>query len=290
MCPVTGTQVPCLVTLTQQTFSSSPVHLNVLNSLRKTPYLNLTVCVHSALFGPFPDPYMLIEFIEVYRILGADKFVIYNANSSAKIENIVSHYRDASLLDLFNWDLPSNMSTHYVAQPALIQDCIYRYMFASKYIALVNLDEFIFPRLQSSLLDLLAGLDCRNPGQIVFQSQFFSLDARQHLNGSAYKTLAMLNSLVLSYTMTDSKELGYRIRCKTIVNPRNILIGQVHTMRQMVPGSNTCRVPSAEAMIHHYRLWPMKQAALVEDTTARRFLLQIKTALLQAYRTLGLIT
>ena len=223
-------------------------------------------------------------------MLGADKFVSYSTTAGPHLEIFERYYRRLGLLDMYNWDIPSNMSTYYRGQYALIQDCIYRYMFQSKYIALVNVDEFIFPRRHNNLLDLLSQLNCEDSGQFLFQNRFFPINLQQNKRIAENEMLKALESKVLSNIMKEDKQWGFVYRPKMIVNPRKIIIGQIHTVEEMIPGAKTCRVPASLAAMHHYRKWQVRDdVPIVEDTTAHRFLDKIQKRLLTMYHNFSLI-
>ena len=281
---MSGLRVPTHVTLTH-TSSSTFANLKVINGqVSQSLNHNLTVCIHAAYFGNVPTPSQLIEFIEMYRLLGADKFVSYNAARRTGLDHIEKYYRGQDLLDIYNWDLPTNIDAFYYAQHSLVQDCIYRYMYSSKFIALVNVDEFILPRIHSNLLGMLNNLSCRNVGQYLFQNKFFPLNLPNTNEVIRHKNNRILQSTLLNHVMKEDKDWGYNHHSKTVVNPRSVEIGEIHNMRKMRHGATTCRVSPQKAVMQHYREWNVRDdVPIVVDVTARRFLYQLEMRLSKAY-------
>ena len=119
---------------------------------------NFTVCL-----GPLfdnQDENALIEFIEMHRILGVEKFAIYNQSIRANMLPVLKLYSQLKLIDLLPWTLPTDVvDIHYHAQVMMMNDCLYRYMFRSKYIAFIDTDEMIIPREDYTWTELVLRLE-----------------------------------------------------------------------------------------------------------------------------------
>ena len=84
--------------------------------------------------------------------------------------------------------------------------------------------------------------------------------------------------------MKEDKDWGYKHHSKTIVNPRNVVSGEIHNMRKMRPGATTCSISPRKAVILHYREWNVRDdVPIVVDVTARRFLYQLEMRLSEAH-------
>ena len=47
-----------------------------------------------------------VEFIEMYRILGADHFTFYDHSAGPEVKKILNYYEKIGLVTVMSWDLP----------------------------------------------------------------------------------------------------------------------------------------------------------------------------------------
>ena len=70
---------------------------------------------HSCLCGPmksnFSDVNRLIEWIEVQRLFGAERFSVYVLSVSEEIKSVLDMYVKEGILDYHIWDLPNVNTT-----------------------------------------------------------------------------------------------------------------------------------------------------------------------------------
>ncbi len=64
---------------------------------------NLAVC-----FGPahhnFDNALRVVEFVEMYRLLGATKFYFYNCSISGDVDKVFRYYEEQGLAQILNWN------------------------------------------------------------------------------------------------------------------------------------------------------------------------------------------
>jgi len=65
----------------------------------------MTVCIRPLFFGHRVG-ISLVEFIEFYRIIGADKFFFYNYFIETEDRQILKYYEDIGVVEVFHWTLP----------------------------------------------------------------------------------------------------------------------------------------------------------------------------------------
>jgi hypothetical protein len=121
----------------------------------------LTVCIKPLHFG-YDRALWLIEFIEMYKILGANHFVFYNKSIGPSVSRVLHHYADTEhIVSLLPWNLPLRSQRHIRTEGlfAALNDCSYRAMHRFHYAALVDLDEFLIPRKHLNLTKLMADID-----------------------------------------------------------------------------------------------------------------------------------
>jgi Glycosyltransferase family 92 len=93
------------------------------------------------------DPQRVVEWLEIQRLIGVQKVVVYNWSMSADVDRVFVKYS----LDGFV-DLRQSNGVHLIGRnperhkTVVINDCMYRYMGTYRYIAVMDLDEIIVPR------------------------------------------------------------------------------------------------------------------------------------------------
>ena len=116
------------------------------------------------------DPQILIDWIELNLVLGAKIITIYFQYVPEIFYEIMKPYINEGLVEILDWNLKPLVfsgTDRYEGQFSVINDCIYHYMYRVKYLALMDMDEFIIPQHKNHfkitdmlLLDLFR--DCAN--------------------------------------------------------------------------------------------------------------------------------
>lgn len=129
--------------------------------MKKT--LILLIVLHSALaaykynlsvFTMFKDeaPY-LKEWIEYHKILGVNHFILYNNDSTDNYLEVLEPYIDCGDVELLDW--PSSQETLknwvYLVQIPGCMDAINRSINVSKWLAIIDVDEFIHPLIHTNI-------------------------------------------------------------------------------------------------------------------------------------------
>ena len=130
----------------------------------------LAVCV-KAFWGKV-DPFRLVEWIEVNRAMGVDKFVIYDRTVVGASARILEYYAKLGLVEIIpftyvlsmgylmeddpmRWRLAHEDFILEQAYLVSINDCYYRFRDQYKYIMVIDLDEVIVPTMNESLVTLI---------------------------------------------------------------------------------------------------------------------------------------
>lgn len=151
----------------------------------------MAVCVKPFHFS-YDQALYLMEYLEFYALLGVSHFTFYNHTLGPHASCVLQSYQRGQVpgnLTAFDWEplQPAEAATnatprvlkslHYQRPTvsilpwnlrmrsqkeirteglfAALNDCLYRTMYRYKYLALVDLDEFIVPRYTDTLNDLL---------------------------------------------------------------------------------------------------------------------------------------
>lgn len=125
---------------------------------RTQPKHQLSVCV-KPLHYSFDRAGQLIEFIEIHRLLGVTHFTFYNHTVGQQVDCVLRQYAQLGLVDVLPWrqlDVVSQKEIRTEGIFASLNDCLYRHMFDSQYLLMIDLDELIVPRTKFSLTDMIA--------------------------------------------------------------------------------------------------------------------------------------
>lgn len=245
---------------------------------------DFTVCI-STMFGNSTNVLQIIQAIEMYKVLGAQKVMIYKHSCSLLVDRVLQHYISEGTVEVIPWpiDLYLDVSTNwefsmdryprdlgYYGQLATLNDCVYRNMYSSKYVVLNDLDEIIIPKKHLNWADMMDYLQKQYPstGIFFFENHIFPNNVVDTtFNVSAWSAIPGVNLLQHVY-----REPQTPYHEKMIVNPREVIQISVHTVlkaygrRRMVPGE--------VAILHHCReaMQPkLPKESLIRDTTLWRY-------------------
>lgn len=111
------------------------------------------------------SPY-LREWLEYHLLIGVDHFYLYDNNSSDGFEEVIESYLKEGLVTLTRWP-----KDH--AQVEGYEDCIRRFQSESDWIGFIDVDEFLVPVAEESLISFLDRFSNR-PAVLVYWRFFGS--------------------------------------------------------------------------------------------------------------------
>src|SRR3990167_8100270 len=92
------------------------------------------------------------EWIEYHRIIGVEHFYLYSNDSADIFEEALAPYIEQGIVDLVSWKrgevqviVSADQPDWYVYQGAAYADCVKRALHKTKWLAIIDLDEFIVP-------------------------------------------------------------------------------------------------------------------------------------------------
>ncbi|TRY80275.1 hypothetical protein TCAL_12398 [Tigriopus californicus] len=104
------------------------------------------VCVRP-FFRNWNSTFQLIEFLEMYKILGVSHFVFYDYQIGKGAKIVLNHYEAQGLVTVLQWTL--KLSTQHIlaiGQIVSINDCKMRAINRFEFLIHVDVDEFLLPR------------------------------------------------------------------------------------------------------------------------------------------------
>lgn len=141
----------------------------------------LTVCVKPLHYN-FDRAGQLVEFIEMHRLLGVSHFTFYNHTVGERVDCLLRRYADEGLVDVLPWrqlDVASQKEIRTEGIFASLNDCLYRHMFDSQYLLMIDLDELVVPRRHRTLVQMIDSTlnmtSSSRVGAYYFRNAFFYL-------------------------------------------------------------------------------------------------------------------
>lgn len=155
-------------------------------------------------------PY-LKEWIEFHKLVGVQHFYLYNNCSTDDYLSVIQPYIDAGEVDLFEWPIQAISWENWIyeIQPAAYVNCIKHAKGRTKWLALIDLDEFLTPMSGTSVPDILK--DYEEFAGVCFNWKIFG---HSWLDDLPPEKL-MIESLTLTAPTDRSTNLGV----KSIVRP-----------------------------------------------------------------------
>ncbi|XP_001992773.2 uncharacterized protein LOC6567186 [Drosophila grimshawi] len=282
----------------------------------------MAVCVKPFHFS-YDQALYLMEYLEFYALLGVSHFTFYNHTLGPHASCVLQSYQRGQVpgnLTAFDWEplqpaeaannaTPRVLKSLHYQRPtvsilpwnlrmrsqkeirteglfAALNDCLYRTMYRYKYLALVDLDEFIVPRYTDTLNDLLSSLNQRfrnrNTGAYSFQNAFYYLQfaddplASSGISGGNDQLGSVRASLVTQRkTRRRYKLHPQKQRSKYICKPEAVVEAGNHFVWEFSPGMGSLNVPPKEAILQHYRVCEfggndcIKAPSILDRTTTK---------------------
>lgn len=110
----------------------------------------------------------LREWIEYHRLIGVSKFYLYNNNSTDQFQEVLKPYIKKNIVTLIDWPSPPDQdwTPHQIKA---YNHCIQKVKKKTKWLAIIDIDEFIVPTAHSNLIEMLSLYDGVGGLQIFWQ-------------------------------------------------------------------------------------------------------------------------
>lgn len=207
----------------------------------------------------------LIQFIEASRLLGAEFIVLYVNETQINegiLEYLWKHYPDT--VRTIGWKRFEKWSPlHYFGQLLIISDCYYRVMYEVENLALIDIDEMIWPVKHNNWYEMVHEFKTRKDVSIFkFQHAFF--DDPNPLAQTEERAKLQTNpsqsnrSLFIPKYFTHTRRYkcftGYSYRTKMMATPRFIVEPSIHSICNAVAQhAAEYHVPPELGILAHYR-------------------------------------
>lgn len=170
---------------------------------------NLAICVLFQDEAPY-----LKEWIEYHKELGVSYFYFFNNLSTDNYLEVLKPYLADGTVELK--DIPiqaDDFQTYYTMQCKCFSDCVSDASGVCKWLAFIDIDEFLFPIQNVSLTHFLKSYEAY--GGVVVNWRMFGT--------SHIKKLPEDKLLIESFTLCAEKSFAYNRFVKSIVRPERVI-------------------------------------------------------------------
>jgi len=216
----------------------------------------------------------LEEWIEFHRLVGVERFFLYNHMSTDGHREVLAPYIEEGTVTLKDWPEDASQASAY-------RDCLDERREQARWIAFIDLDEFLFSPTLAPLPELLAEYE-RWPGVAVNWAMF----------GAAGHEIAPAGLVLENYTRRVPDGHPFNRLCKCVVDPRRTIqcgagisahsfdytedhaVDENFAPRDKYPRGKTESLSFERLRVNHYYMkskeqWLAKIAATRPDTSLR---------------------
>lgn len=191
--------------LTQRLFSKENIgaEKNICETFYKNPkvYLSITAILYNE------APYIK-EWIEYHKMLGVERFYLYDNGSDDNVKEILKPYIDEGLVCY-------HYAPGFVMQNKVYRDAIYKYKNQTRWMAIIDLDEFIFPVEKKTIPEFLK--DYEKYPAVVLNWEVF--DSNGFDNPPTENGGLVIANYFRTYADSDTP---INRHVKSIVNPKRV--------------------------------------------------------------------
>ncbi|XP_028996055.1 uncharacterized protein LOC114849126 isoform X2 [Betta splendens] len=242
----------------------------------ETFQLNFTVCI-SNLFGKYNNVLQFAQTLEIYRLLGVDRVVIYNTSCGPELNRLLHSYSQEGFVEMVPWPIDKHLNPshgwqhlkhegdlHYFGQLTTLNECIYRSMERSRYVLLNDIDEIIMPYQHDSLTSLMDTLQTQHPNTGVFLIEnhiFPRKPLEERIKGPLPQWSGVSGFNILQNICREEPDRSVYHPHKMIIQPRLVEQTSVHEVLKMF--GEMFKVPLEVCRIIHHPIniikRPLKQ-------------------------------
>ncbi|XP_034145566.1 uncharacterized protein LOC105005813 isoform X1 [Esox lucius] len=212
----------------------------------------LTVCM-SSMFGDYNNVLQFVQTMEFYKLLGVPRVVLYLTSCGPDLEKVLQYYTEEGTLEVIDWPIDHFLKPatgweleelegdiHLNGQLTIMNECIYRNMYRSRYVLLADVEQLLVPVAHNSLRPLMEGLQGQHPDAAVFLMETHLFPATAGKAGLSAQSRALGVNL-LDYVYREPLEEDDFRSHKMVVNPRKVLQTAIFEVTQSY--GDTVRVP-----------------------------------------------
>ena len=246
--------------------------------------VNMTLCLSGPMKFGYADVGQFVQWMEFNRKMGVDRFVLYNHSVDAALRPYLVYYAKKGFINLLPWVVPDSIPNPLVylknlGHLGLINDCLYRSMHVTNYIAYMDMDELIVPRAPEigNWADMILAGDCTSKPQSLIKNVFFRREWPSDDHFSQNETVSRLGLISLLKTKRERKIWPPFMRSKYFIHPKAVEMSNVHSVFRFMNDkdgysmNDTCVIEHKYALLQHYRYWGEVTGSYVVDTHMHKY-------------------
>lgn len=218
---------------------------------------NIAVCP-GPVFKNFNNALRVAEFVEMYKILGATKFYIYDSSICEEVKKLMDFYVSEGSVEILKWNLEDFMelneeNIYYNGIIAALNDCFYHATFVDdfKYFIHSDFDEIIFPYEFNNLTEFLKVHDDPQFNSFNFFNFFFFSFQRDFANVPENSVNKFLYTQSQILRLQDADK--HHERSKYIAKANSVFEVGNHFMWSTARNTQEFTVNISLGALHHYR-------------------------------------
>ena len=202
-------------------------------------------------------PY-LREWIEFHRLVGVERFFLYDNESVDEHHEVLAPYIEDGTVVLHDWpvipalQVPNRRRASLLhPQQAAYNDCVRWHRRDSRWIAFLDVDEFLFSPTGARLPDLLREYE-RWPGVVVNWAMFQSSGHRAQPEGPVIANYRVRLNSPQNHQVKSIVQPAHTVRSRTAHHFLYTSLSAVDENHYPVGGSRTKSVSFSRLRINHY--------------------------------------
>ena len=199
----------------------------------------------------------LKEWLDYHLLAGVEHFYLYNNDSSDDFREVLAPYVEENLVTLI--EFPGR-----VMQYPAYNDALEKFRFECRYLAFIDLDEFIFPKSNRSVVEVVDEILSADPNAaaLAINWQVFGSNGQEKADYSRGVLERFTRRAPSDWT---PNECGGNAHVKTIANPRradyfwnphfSIYFEELHAVNEngeVVQGAFNRSVTTEKIAVNHY--------------------------------------
>ncbi|XP_065342175.1 uncharacterized protein LOC135940948 [Cloeon dipterum] len=249
-------------------------------------------------------PIRLVEWIELIKILGAEKIVFHEMKTHPNLSSVLEHYSNAGEVEVSGLSLPGYLTnvpdfilSYLNTKPHIrtfiedlaYNDCYYKYVHQFEFLVVLDIFEVIIPKLAPDWRALLSEPVKKSPASSFTANRSVFVDDKAELHdwsAEVPKYLHMLQHVYRNFETNVTADMPIE----------NAVFHKSTSPFFCVRQGSNCRSDFVDAQLHKYCVGREEDECKTErgaqlqiDTTIRRFKGELIKASNKALKTLGLV-
>lgn len=214
---------------------------------------NFTVCIPPQTFQDNREM-ATMEWVELNRLLGANHFVFYRTT----INPTIKLYSERGWVEEVDWNLENlPFDIDQYGRVAAINDCYRRQRYQSKYIVILNMNEYIIPKNVDTFSweEMMMEIPSIRKGAFVFHVAYFRTDWSDDLSVDNITNIGNARNYglqTLLKVLREERLLPALVESKYMVQSHKIKILGASGVLEMNPDYSSTLVQPSVAFVHKY--------------------------------------